>query len=159
MIPGHWAASGPVIAAEVLFPPNLAVPTPFQVSFLIDTGAAYTILGPTDTARLSRYVAVSALPPAPQTVGVGGAVQLQTINAGLIFPGYTVTISLPTLRLYVANPSNPAAVTPVQAQVPSLFGRDALSAFGLYLEESSQKARLLEPPDLPPLLFPGSPLV
>lgn len=166
MITGHWlrraaptsTVNEPRIDGQLIFPRRPGTPAPFYVDFLIDSGSSNSFLGPTETALLSQYVAIARLPNAPPTIGVGGQVHARTIAAQLTFPGNAVNVSLPALRLLVANPRDPTTVSPQQAQIPSLLGRDVLSQFALFLDESAGKVRLLEAVDIAQLLFANSPL-
>lgn len=131
----------PFVHAVFRFP-NLSS-DPFEVRLLIDTGADRTVVAPLDAHRLERQLAISLsqLPEGLASTGVGGQVSTRVIpQSQLTLDGVTwlpLTVTLlepPARRLPWGHP--PA--------IPSLLGRDIISRFALFLNQASDKVRLLE---------------
>ena len=94
-----------------------------RVEFLVDTGAARSVLMPGDADKLG--IDVGALPVNPRTyIGAGGFTQSRVVNALFMFdePGVGTHVYL-VPGLSVVEPSKEYE----EINVPSFLGRDILN--------------------------------
>ncbi len=138
-IEGRWLAGQDGIERPV-FDGYLDAPTGVRLacSFLLDTGADFTVLAPDVVDQLAGIVA----PIATSTTanGIGGSQQVYDIAVDLVFfavAGQQVRISGPL----------PIFVTPGTIEL-SVLGRDFIDQFTLVYARSRNVLRLLTPPDI-----------
>ena len=139
MIRGYFHSRGgkcrPFVSARFQFP-SLDNRT-LETRLLVDTGADRTVLGPQDYKRLTRRFGLDfiSLFPSVPGAGIGGRVNMRTLDALLTLPPFSTAL---TLNLWVPELGNTPAI-------PSLLGRDVLSHFALFMEERTGQLLLLEP--------------
>jgi hypothetical protein len=124
----------PFVTARVAIPSQQVVG---NVDFLIDTGADATLLAPGDALDLGLDVA--ELPQGPRSTGVGGTTTTVSAQATITLDQHSFTIPL---RILAPRSNRQRAAL---ARIPSLFGRDLLAHFALFLEVRTGKVLLLEP--------------
>jgi len=126
-----------------------------DVSFLVDTGADCTMVGPADLARLA--VPLGALPPFSISCGgVGGSCGSCVLRGAIAFADAR-NLYVYSLPVSIADPAH------VPEQMPTLLGRDILHQWGMryhfglgLLEFDVHGAKIVPlPPDYQAL--PGSP--
>lgn len=146
MIRGYFEVSGgrtrPFINATFRFPEHGRA---IEVSLLVDTGADRTILSPFDGGRLAHIgIDTSALPQGAALAGVGGRTTTRVIEAVLVLAGFSRSLSLPILE-------PPGEGLP---RIPSLLGRDVLSAFGFFIDQRTGNVLLLSEEEVDALVLP-----
>jgi hypothetical protein len=119
---------------QTLMPPR------FKIDFLIDTGAARTLISWYDAH--SKKIAIRALPPDNLTyVGFGGSVKGYLLpNSILTLKTNIGTYNIPEGNVNVSDYQTTDGITcPI---VPSVLGMDMLSGFDLLLEPEYGKMYL-----------------
>jgi hypothetical protein len=119
LIVGDFGERAPIISAKVYLPPPAG--QVIDVDSLVDTGAAFTLLNPSDIVRFEpRALSRLAVRGNPLRT-VGGKVQALTALASIQFvheAGAVTNVHLP-LILALTDPPDPS--------LPSLLGMDILS--------------------------------
>ncbi len=139
MIRGYFHTRGgksrPYVPALFQFP-SLENQT-LETRLLVDTGADRTLLAPRDCKRLIRRFGLdlTSLATTATGTGIGGRVNMRTLEAVLTLPPFSTAL---TLTVLAPEPGSTPAI-------PSLLGRDVLSHFALFMEERTGQLLLLEP--------------
>ena len=104
-----------------------------DVSFLIDTGADSTMVGPSDFARFG--IPPGVMPPfASRCGGIGGGCRFCTVGAATAF--------VDRRQMYVyAGPIGIPDPSHVPAQMPSILGRDILHRWRVEYNYSKRRLR------------------
>ncbi len=131
MIRGYFSGSAnaqrPFVNCAIAFPerPNLGS---VSVEFLVDTGADVTILSPLDVMDIG--LDVDSLELGPPSTGLGGSTPMRVVDAQLDVQDYSIS-----LKLHIPEAQNP---------IPSLLGRDFISAFALFFQQRTKTLVLLD---------------
>lgn len=139
MTTGYFRTEGdyrrPYIDVEVRFPD--AGNRSHTITFLIDTGADFTILSSDILVYIRNELGIEFfdLPVSETSIsGVGGYMRTRTIRATLTIGSYRTTMPVPIME---PPPGAPMAK-------PSLLGMDILHDFALFVESSSDRVALLD---------------
>jgi predicted aspartyl protease len=137
-IEGRWLAGADGVERPV-FDGYLAAPGGVQiaVSFLIDTGADFTVLAPDVAHEFAGVVAATAT--RTLAAGVGGTQQVYELAVDVLLP------TTSGQRARIRGPL-PILLTPGSLEV-SVIGRDVLDQFTLIYARSQGTLLLLTPPD------------
>ena len=124
----------PYVDLELVFP--IANNQSLEVSFLVDTGADYTLLSPFDGVRLRRELGVDLLelPFGMPIGGIGGQTETRMIDTTLGIGEQSISTTL-------------SLVEPPPGQfptMPSLLGRDILYQLALFMEYRTDRLLLLD---------------
>lgn len=116
------------------------------VTFLIDTGADYTVLSPTDAINLRVELGVDllSLPPGVMLGGIGGEIATRRIQAAIFIGGY---IWQGEILLAESPPGR-------FIEMPSILGWDVMRYLTLFMDYATRRVLLLEPGDAATVSFP-----
>lgn len=100
-------------------------------SFLIDTGADYTVIHPQDSLRLFTATEIKALPNPIQFGGAGAGKPHYPIAAEVVFLHDHGELQTIPITVYIAEP-------PHNTNVESLLGRDVLGSFIMNYDQAGE---------------------
>jgi hypothetical protein len=140
MIEGFFGAGAtprPLIELTLEFVdfPNVSL----DATFLIDTGAFRTMIGPVEALRLQQdlRVPLTDLRAGGPSMGVGGFVPTRVTPARMALANEVVPLSI-----HIMEPVPP--VSPI----PCLLGRDILSQFVVHIDQSRSRVFLARPDEI-----------
>ena len=135
MIRGYFSTVGavrrPFLYCDFEFPKFPDVGT-VGVELLVDTGADRTILSPIDAESIG--LDLSTLDAGRRSSGIGGETSTRVVESRLTTQNYSTPLVL--------------HIPEVRQPIPSLLGRDFMSSFALFMEESTGKVLFFEQGDL-----------
>ena len=117
----------PYVDLELVFP--IANNQSLEISFLVDTGADYTLISPLEGVRLRRDLGIDllSLPFGIPIGGIGGQLETRMIDA-------TVDIGEQSISTTLSLVEPPPGYFPT---MPSLLGRDILYQLALFMERKN----------------------
>ena len=117
-----------------------------DVTFLIDTGADYTVLSPNDAVRLRTELGVDllSLPPGVMLGGIGGEIATRRIQVAIARSNFAWQG-----EILLAEPPPGRFI-----EMPSILGWDVMRYLTLFMDYATRRVLLLEPGDAATVSFP-----
>lgn len=142
MIRGYFASSGsvrrPFLHCDLRFPNNLGAES-FGVEFLVDSGADRTFLSPMHAHHMG--LDLNTLEAGQDSRGLGGRSSTRVVDSEVGTQGYSIPLTL--------------VIPDVRQPIPSLLGRDFISQFALFMEESSNRVLFFDSSEVQSLRIPA----
>ena len=117
-----------------------------RVSFLLDTGADYTVLSPATGVRLRTVLGVDllSLPFGPTLGGIGGEIATRRLQAAIARGNFVWRG-----EILLAEPPPGRFI-----EMPSILGWDVMRYLTLFMDYAADRVLLLEPGDAMPVSLP-----